>query len=157
VREFEAKRGKGKAVFLGHGKNKKPVEQLQKILTEYGVPFKVAIDEPNKGRPISEKVAQVMDECGAAILVFTADEEFRTVDGAEVWRPSENVVYELGASAIMYGKRIIIFKEVGVTFPTNFRDIGYIEFDKDSLAAKGVDLFRELIAFNIIQVSVPDA
>lgn len=155
--EPEPKRGKGKAVFLGHGKNKRPMEQLQKILSEYGVPFKVAIDEPNKGRPISEKVAQVMDECGAAILVFTADEEFRTVAGDEIWRPSENVVYELGASAIMYGKRIIIFKEAGVTFPTNFRDIGYIEFEKDSLAAKGVDLFRELIAFNIIQVSVPDA
>jgi predicted nucleotide-binding protein len=93
----EPKRGKGKNVFLGHGKNKKPIEQLQKILTEYGVPFKVAVDEPNKGRPISEKVAQVMDDCGAAILVFTADEEFRTVDGDEVWRPSENVVYELGA------------------------------------------------------------
>jgi hypothetical protein len=153
----EPKRGKGKAVFLGHGKNKKPLEQLQKILTEYGVPFKVAVDEPNKGRPISEKVAQVMDECGAAILIFTADEEFRTVAGDEVWRPSENVVYELGASAIMYGRRIIIFKEASVTFPSNFRDIGYIQFEKDALDAKGVDLFRELIAFNIIQVSVPDA
>lgn len=153
----EPKRSKGKAVFLGHGKNKKPLEQLQKILTEYGVPFKVAVDEPNKGRPISEKVAQVMDECGAAILIFTADEEFRTVAGDEVWRPSENVVYELGASAIMYGRRIIIFKEASVTFPSNFRDIGYIQFEKDALDAKGVDLFRELIAFNIIQVSVPDA
>lgn len=153
----EAKRGRGKAVFLGHGKNKKPMEQLQKILTEYGVPFKVAVDEPNRGRPISEKVAQVMDECGAAILIFTADEEFRTVAGEEIWRPSENVVYELGASAIMYGRRIIIFKEVSVTFPSNFRDIGYIQFEKDALDAKGVELFRELIAFNIIQVSVPDA
>ena len=57
----------------------------------------------------------------------------------------------------MYGRRIIIFKEASVTFPSNFRDIGYIQFEKDALDAKGVDLFRELIAFNIIQVSVPDA
>jgi hypothetical protein len=56
----------------------------------------------------------------------------------------------------MYGQRIIIFKEAGVTFPTNFRDIGYIEFDKDALGAKGIDLFRELIAFKIIEVSVPN-
>lgn len=151
------KRSGGNAVFLGHGKNKKPMEQLQKILAEYGVPFKVAIDEANKGRPISEKVAGVMSECGAAILIFTADEEFRDLAGLEVWRPSENVVYELGACSILYGKRIIVFKEVGVTFPSNFRDIGYIEFDKDSLSAKGIDLFRELIAFNIIQVTVPSS
>lgn len=148
-------RGKGQAIFVGHGKNKKPLEQLQKILNEYGIPFKVAIDEPNKGRPISEKVAQVMEECGAAILIFTADEEFRSVGGEVIWRPSENVVYELGASSVMYGQRIIIFKEQGVTFPSNFRDIGYIEFEKDALDAKGIDLFRELIAFKIIAVSVP--
>jgi hypothetical protein len=54
----------------------------------------------------------------------------------------------------MYGQRIIIFKEQGVTFPSNFRDIGYIEFEKDLLHAKGIDLFRELIAFKVIQVSV---
>jgi predicted nucleotide-binding protein len=148
-------RGKGQAIFVGHGKNKKPLEQLQKILNEYGIPFKVAVDEPNKGRPISQKVAQTMEECGAAILIFTADEEFRTIDGSAIWRPSENVVYELGASSVMYDQRIIIFKEQGVTFPSNFRDIGYIEFDKDALDAKGIDLFRELIAFKIIQVSVP--
>jgi CAP12/Pycsar effector protein, TIR domain len=148
------KRGGGKAIFVGHGKNKKPLEQLQKILNEYGVPHKVAIDEPNSGRPISEKVAQVMGECGAAILIFTADEEFRSLDDDVVWRPSENVVYELGASAVLYGRRIIIFKEKDVTFPSNFRDIGYISFDNDALDAKGVDLFRELVAFKIIEVSV---
>lgn len=147
--------GRDNAVFVGHGKNKKPLEQLQKILNEYSIPFKVAVDEPNRGRPISEKVAQVMGQCGAGVLIFTADEEFRTVDGNVVWRPSENVVYELGAASILYGGRIIIFKEKGVTFPSNFREIGYIEFDKDALDAKGIEFFRELIAFKIIQVSVP--
>jgi predicted nucleotide-binding protein len=146
---------RGQAVFVGHGKSKKPLEQLVKILNEYGIPHKVAVDEANEGRPISTKVAQVMDECGAAILIFTADEEFRTVDGAEVWRPSENVVYELGAASILYDQRIIIFKEEGVTFPSNFKDIGYIEFQKNALESKGIDLFRELIAFKIIEVSVP--
>jgi hypothetical protein len=102
-------RGKGQAIFLGHGRNRNPLEQLQKILNEYGIPHKVAVDEPNRGLPISEKVASVMEDCGAAILIFTADEEFRSVAGDVVWRPSENVVYELGAASVMYGRRIIIF------------------------------------------------
>jgi predicted nucleotide-binding protein len=148
--------GKGRAIFVGHGKNRKPLQQLERILNEYGIPFKVAIGEPNAGRPISEKVAQVMRECGAAVLIFTADEEFRSVAGEEIWRPSENVVYELGAASVMYGRRIIVFKEQGVTFPTNYQDIGYIPFEKDKLDAKGIELFRELIAFSIIQVSVPN-
>jgi predicted nucleotide-binding protein len=146
--------GRGREIFIGHGKSHKPLTQLQKILNEYGIPHQIAVDEANEGRPISQKVAQVMRECGAAILIFTADEEFRSPAGDEIWRPSENVVYELGAASVLYGQRIIIFKESGVTFPTNFQDIGYIPFEQDDLAAKGIDLFRELIAAKLIQVSV---
>lgn len=144
------------AIFLGHGKNKKPLDQLTKMLAEYKIPYKVAVDEANQGRPISQKVADVMDECGAAILIFTADQEFHDADGNAVWRPSENVVFELGAAAVKYGSRIVIFKEDSVDFPTNFRDIGHISFAKDQLDAKGMDLFRELIAFGLVKFSVAD-
>jgi len=142
------------AIFLGHGKNKFPLEQLEKLLVEYKIPHKVAIDEANKGRPISQKVADIMNECGAAIIIFTADEEFMDTGGKTIFRPSENAIFELGAASAIYGSRVIIFKEVGVTFPTNFRDIGYIEFEKDRLDAKVNELFRELIGFHLITVSV---
>jgi predicted nucleotide-binding protein len=143
------------AIFIGHGKNKKPLEQLRKILEEYKIPHTVVVDEANAGRPISQKVADAMDECGAAILIFTADQEFQDGDGNTVFRPSENVVYELGAASAKYGSRIIIFKEESVDFPTNFRDIGHISFAKDQLDAKGMELFRELIQFGLVTFSVP--
>lgn len=142
------------AIFVGHGKNRKPLEQLQKILEQLKIPFKVAIDEANRFRPISEKVADTMRDCGAAILIFTADEEFRDKDGETIWRPSENVVYELGAASAMYGNRIIIFKESDVHFPTNFRDIGYISFEKDQLSAKMHELLTELLSFGLVKVVV---
>ena len=56
----------------------------------------------------------------SAILVFTTDECFYGKDGKEVWRPSENVVHELGAASILYGGKIIILKEAGLTLPGNF-------------------------------------
>ncbi|HJP92990.1 MAG TPA: hypothetical protein VJ875_13620 [Pyrinomonadaceae bacterium] len=68
-------------------------------------------------------------------------------------RPSENVVFELGASSVLYNK-IIIFKEVGVDFPSNFKDIGYISFEKDKLDAMVHQLFGELMAYGIINVTV---
>ena len=84
------------------------------------------VDEPNQGRPISRKVASLMkDDCSSGIFIFTADERFvRETKGEteEVWRPSENVVYELGAASMLYENRIVIFKEKGVTFPTDFSD-----------------------------------
>jgi hypothetical protein len=142
------------AIFVGHGKDKAPREQLEKILTEYHLPFKVAQDEANHGRPISEKVADTMRECGAGILIFTADEELTDKDGSTIYRPSENVIYELGAASVLYGSRIIIFRDSRVQFPTNFRDIGYITFEPGQLAAKVNELFRELIGFGLIKVSV---
>lgn len=142
------------AIFLGHGKNKRPLEQLKAILDQYKIPYTIAVDEANQFRPISLKVAETMKSCGAAILIFTADEELRDAKSGVVWRPSENVVYELGAASVLYGNRIIIFKEDGVTFPANFRDIGHISFAKDDLGAKTNDLFKELIAFKLITVTV---
>jgi len=142
------------SIFVGHGGNRAPLEQLEKFLREYMIPHKVAIDEPNSGRPISQKVADLMNECGAAIIIFTADEEFKTVTGETIFRPSENAIFELGAASVMYGKRVVIFKEAGVTFPTNFRDIGYIEFEKNKLSERVNQLFRELISFGLITVSV---
>jgi predicted nucleotide-binding protein len=146
--------GHKNAIFLGHGSNRKPMDQLVKILNEYGIPHKQAVDEPNRARPIPQKVAEVMRECGAAILVFTADKEYFDKDGDPIWRPSENVSHELGAASILYGDRIVVFKEKGIELPSNFSSVGYIEFEKDKLGDKGIDLFRELVSMKILSISV---
>lgn len=142
------------AIFIGHGSNHKPMDQLVKILNEYGIPHKQAIAEPNRARPIPQKVAEVMQECGAAILVFTGDKEYFYKDGNPIWRPSENVHHELGAASVLYGDRVVIFKEVGIDLPSNFSSRGYIEFEKDKLSEKGIELFRELVAMKILTVSL---
>lgn len=149
--------GKPKKVFIAHGKNRTPLEQLKSALDTFKVSYAVAIDEPNQGRPISRKVASLMrDDCSSGIFIFTADEKFlrETKKGEieEVWRPSENVAYELGAASILYENRIVIFKEKGVTFPTDFSDLGYIEFEKDQLVAELGSLFKELVALDILEV-----
>ncbi len=142
-----------KQLFIGHGKNKKPLDQLKKFLDDLGVEYKVAGDEPHKGRPISEKVAQVMRESTSGIFIATADEELQDKEGNTILRPSENVIYELGAASVLYGDKIAIFKEEGVTFPSDFRDIGYISFRKNELSAKYADLVKELVGFGILKIS----
>jgi predicted nucleotide-binding protein with TIR-like domain len=149
--------GAPKKVFIAHGKNRTPLEQLKKALDTFKVSYAVAVDEANKGRPISKKVATLMrDECSSGIFIFTADEKFMHDKGngemEEVWRPSENVVYELGAASILYENRIVIFKERSVTFPTDFSDLGFIPFEKDQLVAELGNLFKELVALDILEV-----
>lgn len=143
-------------LFIGHGRNKKPLDQLTKTLRELGIPHVVAEDEPNSGRPISQKVRDTMNQCGAAILVFSADVEYFDKDGNSVWRPSENVDHELGAAAVMYDDRVILFKEESISLASNFSGIGYIPFESDKLDAKTNELLRELIGLKILKVSVDD-
>lgn len=139
-------------IFVAHGKRRKPLDQLMKILNEWKVPYLVAVDEPNAGRPISQKVADLMKACTAGIFIFTRDAEFTDGKDNVVYRPSENVIYELGAASLLYGRKIVILKEEGVTFPTDFSDLGWIEFEQDALDAKAMELLRELIALEAVRL-----
>ncbi len=98
-------------------------------------------------------VRDLMKSCAAGIFIFSADEEFRTKEGKIIFRPRENVIYELGAASLEYGRRIVIFKEVSVTFPSDFHDLGYIEFEKGKLDAKAMDLLRELISLGAVRIT----
>lgn len=140
-------------IFIGHGKNKAPLQQLQSLLTTFQIPHKIVVDEANLGRPIPLKVKNTIEECGSAILIFTRDEKMFDEEGKELWRPSENVVHELGATSFAYGDRIVIFKEKGLHFPTNFQSIGYIEFESGDLLARTADLLKELIGFGLVKVT----
>jgi len=142
-----------KQIFVAHGKNKKPLEQLKAILTQFKVSFQVAIDEPHKGRPISSKVAQLMRDCTSGIFIFTADEDTKDAQGNSVLRPSDNVVFELGAGIVLYGEKIVIFREEGVLFGSDFTDYGHITFEKDKLDAKAFELMKELIGLGFLQVT----
>jgi predicted nucleotide-binding protein len=152
VAEAAPERPKPMQVFVAHGKNRKPLEQLRKILNEWQVPFVVAVDEANAGRPIPEKVADLMKSCSAGIFIFSADEEFTDESGKKIFRPSQNVIYELGAAGLLYGRKIVVFKESGVSFPSDFSDLGTIQFEQDSLDAKAMDLLRELIALKAVKL-----
>jgi hypothetical protein len=146
-------KAKANQIFVIHGKNKTPLEQLKKILAEpFNIPFKVAIDEPHVGRPISQKVKETMENCTSAIVIFTADEEYTNAKGEKVFRPSDNAVYELGAASILYDKKIVILKEDCVTLESDFSDLGHITFEKDRLDAKATDLMKELLGFGLLKV-----
>ncbi len=141
-----------KKIFVAHVKNKRPLEQLEKILNKFKVPYRVAEEEAHRGRPIGKKVAQLMRECTSGIFIFTADEETQDSQGNKIFRPSDNVVYELGAASVLYEEKIVILKEDGVSFASDFSDIGYISFEKDKLDAKAADLMVELIGLGFLEV-----
>lgn len=141
-----------KRIFVAHGKKHGPLKEIQAILAKFKIPHVIAQEEPHAGRPISLKVAQTMQECSAGLFVFSRDEELQDKDGNPVWRPSENVVFELGAGSVLWGGKIIILKEDGVNFASDYKDLGYITFHEGQMSSIGMQLFMELIAFDFVKV-----
>lgn len=146
--EVETK--KLRPIFIAHGKNKKPLEQLKKILDQFKIPYKVAVDEPHSGRPISQKVRELMTECGSAIFIFSKEKEESDEEGKII--PNLNVVFELGAASVLYGDKIVIFKEGDIKFSaSDFSNLGYIVFEENKLEAKAMELLKELIDMGYVE------
>jgi predicted nucleotide-binding protein len=142
---------KPKPIFIAHGKDKKPLDQLKAILDQFKIPYRVAIDEAHAGRPISEKVRNLMNECGSAIVIFSSSGEPSDVDAGPI--ANLNVVFELGAASVLYGDKVIIFKEKDLVLPSDFSDLGHISFEPSNLDAKALDLLKELISMGFVQVT----
>lgn len=140
-----------KQIFVAHGKNRKPLEQLERILNKLRVPYKVAEEEAHAGRPVGKKVADLMRQCTSGIFIFTADEATQS-QGNEIFRPSDNVVYELGAASVLYEDKIVILKEHNVSFASDFSDLGYISFETDHLDSKAAELMLELVSLGFLEV-----
>lgn len=138
-----------KPIFIAHGKNHKPLEQLKGILDQFKIAYLVAEDEPHAGRPISTKVKDTMSQCGSAIFIFSRDGG----PSDEIVTPNLNVTFELGAASVLYGDKIIMFKEDNLELPSDFSDLGYISFEKDHLNAKTMELFKELIDMGFVKIT----
>jgi len=137
-------------VFISHGKTKGPLTDVEEMLRIMGLEPKIAVREANLARPVSEKVRTTMKECSAAVFIFTPDETLTDADGKKVYKPSENVLHELGAASVLYDDRVIILKEKTIQLPSNISGLAHIPFDIGSVKATFMDLYKELKGFGLL-------
>jgi hypothetical protein len=137
-------------VLISHGKNRGPLADVEEMLKIMGLQPKVAIREPNLARPVSEKVRSTMKECSAAVFVFTPDETLTDSEGKRVFKPSENVLHELGAASVLYDDKVVILKEKSIQLPSNVSGLAHIPFDMENVKATFMDLYKELKGFGLL-------
>ena len=65
---------------------------------------------------------------------------------------SENQT-RIGAGSALYGGKIFIFREEGVSLGSDFTEYGNITFEKDKLDAKAFELMKKLIGLGFLQVT----
>ena len=83
--------------------------------------------------PVPEKVFEDMRSCGAGVLHVGAEGKYLDKDGNEHAKLNDNVLIEIGAAMALYGKRVILLVEKGVSLPSNLQGPYRCEFEGDKL------------------------
>jgi hypothetical protein len=127
---FDAKANR---VFITHGKQRAIVAQIKELLTFGNFEPVVSVEREATAIPVPEKVFEDMRSCGAGVLHVGAEGKYLDKEGNEHVKLNDNVLIEIGAAMALYGKRMILLVEKGVTLPSNLQGLYRCEFEGDKL------------------------
>lgn len=124
---------KSNRVFISHGKQKGIVTQIKELLEFGSFEPVVSVEREATAIPVPEKVFEDMRSCRAGVIHVGAEGKYLDRDGKEHTKINENVLIEIGAAMALYGKKIILLVEKGVTLPSNLQGLYRCEFEGDRL------------------------
>jgi predicted nucleotide-binding protein len=120
-------------VFISHGKQKAIVTQIKELLTFGSFEPVVSVERESTAIPVPEKVFEDMRSCGAGIIHVGAEGKYLDVEGKPYTKLNDNVLIEIGAAMALYGKKVILLVERGISLPSNLQGLYRCEFEGDRL------------------------
>jgi predicted nucleotide-binding protein len=150
-----------KEIFIAHGKDLKPLNELKGMLVEFGLNPIVLSEQPSGGRTVIEKL-ESYSNVGFAFIILTPDDLGGFVEaGGSIWsrpkrlrqflktahiRPRQNVILEFGFFAAKLGRnRMALLLKKPVEQPSDMQGIAYLNF-KESLQEIKEEIEKELKA-----------
>jgi predicted nucleotide-binding protein len=120
-------------VFITHGKNKKIVDQLKELLTFGDFEPIVSVERESVSKPVPDKVLDDMRSCGAAVIHVGTDQRLLDSEGNEHRVINQNVLIEIGAAMMRYGRNFILLVEQGTALPSNLQGLYEVRYEGDEL------------------------
>lgn len=120
-------------VFISHGKQKAIVAQIKELLAFGNFDPVVSVERESTAIPVPERVFEDMRSCGAGVIHVGAEGKYLDKEGDEHTKLNDNVLIEIGAAMALYGKKVILLVERGVTLPSNLQGLYRCDFEGDHL------------------------
>lgn len=124
---------KSNRVFISHGKHKSIVVQIKELLAFGNFDPVVSVERESTAIPVPEKVFEDMRSCSAGVIHVGAEGKYLDRDGGEHNKTNDNVLIEIGAAMALYGRKVILLVERGVTLPSNLQGLYRCDFEGDRL------------------------
>ena len=136
-------------IFIGHDGDPEDVRFVSTVLDEVGIPHGFVQEVSGEPQPVSAQVSVEMRACTAAVLVFAN----HGPDEVEARKSAERMLYQLGASSVLYGDRIVILKEDGFEPAYELGSLRTIVFDRGRPEKAGLALLGELQRAGVIKIT----
>lgn len=120
-------------VFITHGKQRAVVNQIKELLAFGSFEPVVSVERESTAIPVPEKVFEDMRGCAAGVIHVGNEGKYLDPAGVEHTKINDNVLIEIGAAMALYGKKVILLVEKGVTLPSNLQGLYRCEFEGDKL------------------------
>ncbi len=133
----------GKGVFVGYGHSELYHRVLTFLSDDFGIQGHTFEKNKVGGGQVIPILTKMLDECGFAIIVATAEDA--SDDGL---RARQNVVHETGLFQGRLGfERVAILKQKPVTVYSNLAGLLDFPFDGDNISATFHDVSKQLRSF----------
>lgn len=142
---------KNNKVFISHGKNRAMVENLKELLTFGSFEPVVSMERETTAIPVPEKVFSDMRECYAGIIHIEGERALIDANGNACKMLNENVLIEIGAAIALYGNRIILLCQKGISLPSNLQGLYRCDYEGDKLDYDAT--MKLLKTFNSFRIS----
>ncbi len=118
-------------VFVVHGRNDATKHEVGRWLARIGLEEVILHEQPNLGRTIINKFADVAGDASYAVVLMTPDDVGGSKDGSHSPRARQNVIFELGYFIGRLGPEKVAALVVGDALerPSDFDGVIYIPFD----------------------------
>lgn len=149
-----------KEIFLSHGKDLKPLNELKEMLLECGLKPVILSEQPSGGKTVMEKL-EAYSNVGFTFVILTPDDLGGFVEIGSKWsrpqrlrkflktahnRPRQNVILEFGYFVGKLGRdRVACLLKKPVEQPSDMQGIVYLSF-KESLTEIKKEIMQELNA-----------
>jgi hypothetical protein len=122
------------------------VGQLQAALELMDVKSRAVVGNDRDALPVSGEMFQAMRQCGAALVVVTADD--CRVDGAGGHTLDQNILIELNSAFVLYDQRVAVLWNCGVPVPAALSSLRHFTLEGDALTWEvGVQLMQVVKEF----------
>jgi predicted nucleotide-binding protein len=120
-------------VFITHGRQRTILVQIKELLAFGQFEPIISVERESTAIPVPDKVFEDMRSCAAGVIHVGAEGKYLDHAGNEHVKINDNVLIEIGAAMALYGKKVVLLVERGVTLPSNLQGLYRCEYEGDRL------------------------